>query len=266
MALWVVFRKIDTSETLRVLSGISSVHLFAALVLFNVSKIISSFRLERFYHLAGLTLGRIENLRLYYVGMYYNLFLPGGIGGDGYKVYLLNKKYKTPVKELIKASLLDRLSGLIALLFLGILFAFFPDNQGFFNTYSLSFLPWIGAILLYPLWYLANRFFFKNYLSGIVYTDVQSLGVQLFQIVCAIALLYGLGVEVSLPSYLFLFLVSSVVAVLPITIGGVGARELVFVLGYEFLPIEQNQAVAFSLLFFLVTAFSSLIGALIRVD
>jgi uncharacterized membrane protein YbhN (UPF0104 family) len=60
--------------------------------------------------------------------------------------------------------------------------------------------------------------------------------------------------------YLSLFMASSVVAVLPITIGGIGARELVFILGHQWLPVDQEKAVAFSFLFFLVTAFSSLSG------
>jgi len=32
--------------------------------------------------------------------MFYNLFLPGGIGGDGYKIYLLNKLSNKSIKSL----------------------------------------------------------------------------------------------------------------------------------------------------------------------
>lgn len=60
--------------------------------------------------------------------------------------------------------------------------------------------------------------------------------------------------------YLFVFLVSSTVSVLPLTIGGVGARELVFVLAHDYVGIDQNVAVAFSLLFFLISMLTSLFG------
>jgi uncharacterized membrane protein YbhN (UPF0104 family) len=60
--------------------------------------------------------------------------------------------------------------------------------------------------------------------------------------------------------YQLVFLLSSVVAVLPLTIGGVGARELVFILSHEYMSIDKNAAVAFSLLFFIITALCSLIG------
>ena len=59
-----------------------------------------------------------------------------------------------------------------------------------------------------------------------------------------------------------LFLLSSAVAVLPFTIGGVGARELVFIFGANYLLIDKNTAVAFSILFFVITAISSFTGIL----
>jgi len=51
---------------------------------------------------------------------------------------------------------------------------------------------------------------------------------------------------------------------LPFTIGGVGARELVFLLGAQWLQTNKDTAVAFSLLFFLITAISSLAGAVMK--
>lgn len=65
--------------------------------MFNISKIISSIRLNRYFKDINLSLSQTYNLKLYYLGMFYNLFLPGGIGGDGYKIYIikniLNKKF-----------------------------------------------------------------------------------------------------------------------------------------------------------------------------
>ncbi len=53
---------------------------------------------------------------------------------------------------------------------------------------------------------------------------------------------------------------SSVVAVLPFTIGGVGARELVFLYGYQYLEIDKPTAIAFTILFFASTAITALLG------
>jgi len=264
IALWIVFSKIDPSETWTTFKGASPFWLLAALVSFNFSKILSAFRLNTFFKDTGLHLAELYNLKIYYIGMFYNLFLPGGIGGDGYKVYLLNKHYNHPVKPLIQASLMDRFSGLIALIFLAICFAFFPAIYPTFEEWKIAWLLWIGLVCLLPIWYLSIKFIFPVFYNSLNQSNLQSLGVQGFQVVCALFILISLGVQSLFPAYLLLFLISSVVAVLPFTIGGVGARELVFVLGHSYLGIDQNTAVAFSLLFFVITAISSLTGAVLK--
>ncbi len=39
--------------------------------------------------------------------MFYNLFLPGGIGGDAYKGYVLKKKYEVKTKSVVSILVLD---------------------------------------------------------------------------------------------------------------------------------------------------------------
>jgi uncharacterized membrane protein YbhN (UPF0104 family) len=264
LALWLVWNKIDPEATWQVLKSLHPSPFLLALVLFNLSKIISSFRLNTYFQAGACKVGELENLRLYYVGMFYNLFLPGGIGGDGYKVYRLNKLYHYPVKALITSSLLDRLSGLVALLALTAGLSFMADNWLLMQEWNIQPLIIPALLLLYPAWWLVLRLLFRIYLRASPKADLLSLGVQFFQVLSAFALLYALGVGQAHASYLFLFLISSVVAVLPFTIGGVGARELVMVLGVQYLPVEVNTAVAFSLLFFIVTVLSSLPGVFLK--
>jgi uncharacterized membrane protein YbhN (UPF0104 family) len=159
---------------------------------------------------------------------------------------------------------MDRFSGLIALIFLAICFAFFPAIYPTFEEWKIAWLLWIGLVCLLPIWYLSIKFIFPVFYNSLNQSNLQSLGVQGFQVVCALFILISLGVQSLFPAYLLLFLISSVVAVLPFTIGGVGARELVFVLGHSYLGIDQNTAVAFSLLFFVITAISSLTGAVLK--
>lgn len=55
-------------------------------------------------------------------------------------------------------------------------------------------------------------------------------------------------------------MLSSVFAILPLTIGGFGARELVFLFGSRFMQVNESVSVAFTVSFFLISAVSSLIG------
>lgn len=246
------------------LSEVQLLYLIPATLFFVASKIVSSFRLNQYFKAIPLELGEKYNLKLYWIGMFYNLFLPGGIGGDGYKVYLLNKHYNAGVKQLVAATLIDRVSGLMALLFLLLGLTIFILPIQFLKGFD--WLVYVGLIVGYPAYYIFNKIFFKSYIRKLVSTSIYSLIVQALQIISAYFILYSLGITENIMAYQILFLASSIVAVLPFTIGGIGAREMTFILGHQYLGVDQNAAVAFSLLFFLITAIVSLFGAFLKSD
>ncbi len=69
-------------------------------------------------------------------------------------------------------------------------------------------------------------------------------------------------VETDFATWLFIFLVASVVAVLPLSLGGgLGTREFVFVTGAEFFLLNQQTGLTASLIFFVLTVISSVGGA-----
>ena len=264
-ALYLVFQKIDTDNLLQLSKTLSWGWLVPAIALFVGSKVATAIRLNAYFANIHISLSFWENWRLYLIGMFYNLFLPGGIGGDGYKVYLLNNQFKTPVKELLKASLLDRLGGLIAIL--GLLFGILlvielPLPLG--NPGIGKILFAVGAIGMIPGFWLLQKFLFSNFLPSFWQGIFWSLVGQLAQMAAVVCLLFALGVQDKFLAYQAVFLLSSIVAVLPLTIGGVGARELVVVYAHSYAGIQETEAVAFSLLFFLISAAVSLSGAWVK--
>ena len=264
-ALVLVFQKIDTDQLFQLSKNLSWPWLLPAIVLFVGSKVATAIRLNHYFASISLLLSAWENWRLYLIGMFYNLFLPGGIGGDGYKVYLLNKEFKTPVKELLKASLLDRLGGLVAIvaLLLALLGLIELPWQGF-ATWTSKALLFAAALGVIPAFWLLQKVLFSNFLPSFWQGIIWSLVGQLAQMASVFCLLLALGVQDNFLAYQAVFLLSSIVAVLPLTIGGVGARELVVVYAHSYAGIQETEAVAFSLLFFLISAAVSLSGAWIK--
>jgi uncharacterized membrane protein YbhN (UPF0104 family) len=256
-ALWFLFTKIDINEVSSIIKQSNLFYLFLAFIAFNVSKIVSAIRLNRFFLDIDLKLSQMYNLVLYYLGMFYNLFLPGGIGGDGYKVYLLNKQYNIKALELIKVLLMDRISGLIALIFFTTLLTIFST----FAKYDyIMILSIIGAITIYPISLLLYKYKFKRFLGSFYTVNNQALIVQFAQLLCAYFIIIAFNTEVNIVDYLAIFLISSVVAVLPFTVGGVGARELTFLYLLQLINSDATVGVALSLMFFIITAISSFIG------
>lgn len=255
LALYLVLRKTDLHSLYQLLLQCNPFYLLAACAFFILSKILSAIRLNLFFRATGINLLQSTNLRLYWLGMFYNLFLPGGIGGDGYKVYYLNRKMQAPVKKSLLALVFDRVTGLLALVLLCLLFAMIIPQPFLPDLYFLLTMA-LGTMVFYVVVYRWFRLFF-----GFLHrTNLQSLGVQLAQVIAAWLILRALNQEQLTTSYLFVFLISSVVAVIPFTIGGVGAREITFLYAADILQLDLATAVSLSLLFFLITALVSLAG------
>lgn len=259
LAIYLVVGQIDLQEYKKQLLSLKPGWLVLAVLAFNGSKILSAFRLNYFFKSLGLSLESVYNLKLYYLGMLYNQIFPGGIGGDGYKVYLLNKLYQIPIKGLITATLLDRISGVVALGFLAFGTGLLGSSAGWLDSYS--FLLWLGLIAAYPAYYLLVHFLFPVYKKYNHITNMQAIGVQGLQLVCAYFMIQALGIEAGYMDYFTLFLASSVAAALPISApGGIGVREWVMVQGAVIFALDESAAAAFASIFFIITLFSSLIG------
>jgi len=264
-ALYVVFTKINIADFKNIFININLYYLVLAFLFFNLSKIVSSVRLNIYFKHIGASISEIYALKLYYIGMFYNLFLPGGIGGDGYKIYLLKKEHQhIKVKDFLGASVLDRISGLVPLLFFaGLLFIFSKFYTLYFYIDSIVIA---GTILTFPSLYLLTKYLFNRYLPLYFKTTIFGSLVQFLQLMSAFFIVYSLGVQDFMTEYMVLFLISSVVAVLPISIGGVGIREVTFLYGLSLISLDSTNGVVFALLFFLITAVSSFIGICFQFD
>ena len=191
--------------------------------------------------------------------MFYNLFLPGGIGGDAYKGYAIQKQFKAGTKKVIGVLLLDRLSGMLLILIYALgLAAVLNWNE--YNTYR--WLLWalipIGTLIF---WWLNKKWF--SYAVKVFWGSfIYSAALQLIQISAVFCIMKSLSIHTNELAYLFIFMVSSIVSVIPLTIGGFGSREITFLYGSMLLGLNQDVSVGISLTFMAITALVSLIGAI----
>jgi len=235
--------------------------LLGALLLFNASKIVGALRLNIYQRHIDVLLSEAQNLRLYYAGMFLNLFLPGGIGGDGYKIFVLNRQQSAPVKKLVLVTLADRISGLLCLLLL--LCGLAPTLPLPWPGFAIPGLAALCAFLIVVAIFVGHRliFGFAAAVAGRIF--LSGMAVQLLQLVCISLLLAYVDIPAAAHApYLAVFLVSSVVAVLPLSLGGLGAREVTFYYGLQALHLEPAHGVVVSSCFFLLTVASSAVGAL----
>lgn len=256
LCFWYISKKIDFNEAFDALLKAKWMLLGISVLLYAFSKLLSAFRLNIYFRNIRLLISEWENIKLYWLGMFYNLFLPGAIGGDAYKVIILNKKLKSSYKKTTSAVLLDRFSGLLALGVILCVYIIIVINEALVNTVMIS-----GAIIAVAIFYLVIRTFFKDFIRGFWPTFFWGLAVQFSQVVCIYFIMASLGVPLQ-HEWILIFLVASIVSVFPVSLGGgLGTRELVFAEGANYFQLDPHMGVIISLLFYLCNVLSCVWGA-----
>jgi uncharacterized protein (TIRG00374 family) len=88
----------------------------AAILMYVVVEFAAVVRWQILLKVQGINLSNARIVALFFIGMFYNQFLPGGTGGDIVKTYLLWKETPTKKPGALLAVLFDRMIGLIALI------------------------------------------------------------------------------------------------------------------------------------------------------
>ncbi len=274
LLLW-LFQRVDVVEVLSSFSTIAISIWFYALMLYVGSQVLSSVR----WFVLAKTLGFGGRLwtymKYYFVGMFFNLFLPSAIGGDVLKAFFLSRGENTKLKASYSI-LCDRLIGLWAMFVLGAISALIdPDilPLRFRFMLILCALGMSMAVFLMPIFQkligivfpvLSERLsFVLRYWErprSLVYAFVLSLILQF----CGMYAVYLLGMGLGLPCpptfYFAAFPMVAVLTILPISLSGLGVREggFVYFLGLRHIPPEK--AITVSLSFFAVQAAAALLG------
>ena len=203
LAIWLVLKQVDLNELANTMLRANPIYLVLSLLVFVISKIFAANRLRYFFEEIGVYLSSRYNFRLYLIGMFHNLYLPGGVGGDGYKVYLLHRESKKKVKKLISSVLFDRINGLVALFFLALLLSLVSSIRLIFGHWEL--LVWILFLLAYPVYFVVAKWLFPKYHKNLFTTTGLSLLSQGIQLICTFLLLLSLGVTQDILAYQALF-------------------------------------------------------------
>ena len=255
LLLYLVFTRIPFVEIWSTVKQLNIVYLILALVLFIISQWVSAHRLLILFNTAELFLNPKSNYILYLLGMFYNFFIPGGIGGDAYKIYVLNKKFDWSLKKLTAAIFVDRFMGLTAIGILMLCFSFFIPY------FTEKKLLWVIAILLivgFLFSYFVIKKWFHLFLSAYRKTVLLSIGVQILQCASLLSLLASISNLDNSLFYVVVFLMSSALSIF--SFSGIGIREIIFYHASDMFHFDSTIAVTIGLLFSTITALVSLFG------
>lgn len=272
LLLYFFLSKVDLNEVISKLKDIDKLLFFAGFLTYMSTIFIAAKRWSLFLpdHLRYSRL-----VSLYFVGSFFNTFMPGLVGGDAFKAYYLYRD-RCEMGPSLASLFIDRYMGLTALALLGII-AFIGGHSYLSETPIFWAVPiFFGGFLVASLifwnvnWgrirflssfhkplmaYKKNKgIIFKGLFLGLI---IQTLGIISFYFVSV-----SIGFDLKI-IYFFLFIpIITAATVVPISFAGTGIREAGFVMLFSQVGLSQVDAISLSLLVFLNMVLVRMVGGI----
>ncbi|MBM4762970.1 lysylphosphatidylglycerol synthase transmembrane domain-containing protein [Bacillus sp. B15-48] len=296
LMVW-LFTMIDWQEALHVMQEGSPFYLLIAFIAIQITVITSIWKWKLLVDSAekpqvpsDVSIGKLG--KLYYIGLFFNNFLPGSVGGDVMRIFYLGKMIRT--SSATASVLFERITSGAALVGIVLLSALFLDHT---RSYLISvvMLILIVSVVFFLFFYWSKKELtsnattpsgrkwyhllykgkkaiksiggkFGNYRNeGWVWWSKVALLSLLFQVGMAWIndlLFLSFGIEIPFLHLLVIITLISVITMLPISLNGLGVREAGYVLFFQSLGVPGGIALSVSLLFFFLVTISSLIGGI----
>lgn len=298
--LWWVFDRISTDELLTVLrDSVSQWPWWVIGILMTLFGLLAAaVRWHSLLAVQGVTFQPLRVFRIFFIGQFFNAFLPGSCGGDVVRAYYIFQETQLKRTEAVSTVLVDRGIGLLtvvtfaclmmawrlpvliqqewaqvgALIMLALLvgiaaalFVIFRKNL--FEHSRLFQRMETGTVLGTIFRRVYNAFYvYRDHPAvlrqAVVYSFINLAALTL----ACYAFGQSLGVPVALIDYFTLFPVITALSAIPITPGALGVREGLFAELFRFAGARQVQAVPLSLMVYAGGLFWSLIGGFVFVS
>jgi hypothetical protein len=218
--------------------------------------------------------------QLYFVGFFYNTYLPGGVGGDVVRGVVTRESFgDAGATRALTVVLVERVLGLGGLLALVAALLTFAPPRGFEGVAGFAALGVVGALagvasiafarrlgpkLPGPIGRLASSLPELANVPAFALAFAMSLVTQSIVGLGGYAILRGLTDVLSMGDAFVIAPLASATAFLPFTVGGAGAREAAYVFVGEPMGLSATDATAASLLVWAAQLVVAAMGGLLQ--
>jgi len=263
--------------------------MLAALGVFFASNVAGWLQWHVLLRASGVELRPAATFRFYFVGLFFNNFLPANIGGDAVKIYDVSR-LGASVYQVIAVTLLDRVLGVFSLCLLAIaadlfLIAREPMPYAMYlGVFAACLVPALGFYFFRPLgnWLRRSVLRFRalsmdarataviDHLSPfrgrrqlVARLVAYSLGIQALRVWTHVLVGMALGVTMTprVAAQFFVFVpILSLAMIPPITINGLGIREALGIVLFAAAGIASTDAFALEFITYIISILVSLFG------
>ncbi|MGE5504262.1 MAG: lysylphosphatidylglycerol synthase transmembrane domain-containing protein [Actinomycetota bacterium] len=279
--IWLVFRKVDLDSAMSQARTLDPVMLAAACALMMVQIALGAVRWDLVLRALGAPIRLARVWTIYYIGIFFNIVLPGAVGGDAVRMWKARRE-GLALPLAVNSVMLERLVTVFALVLLvamtqPMLLARIPNLPGAWVFPVLTVVGFAGSLMLTVLDRLPQSLFRWRIVRGLAILagdtrrvlfnlrfGASTLAVALFGHVnlslCVYVLARGLAIDVDALDCLVLVPPVILIMTLPISIAGWGVRETAMVTAFGFVGVESHSALVLSVLFGLVSMAMALPG------
>lgn len=289
----ILLARADLGQVRASLGAAEPALILAALAVLLAGLVVGALRWRAYLGALDLDLPVPTAVRMHLAGVFFNAFLPTGIGGDAYKAVRLSRgSSRAPghptLGPAIGSVVLDRFAGAVALGIVGVIFATAALASGGAGrvpatalAVSVVLLGGAGVVLWRGERLLWRRVVPEAGLGARLRSAVRTihdaardpravpraylLGIVFHACVLVehVLIARALGIHVSLTALACIVVVASLMTMIPVTINGLGFREGAYVWGLGAFGIAGELALAFGLVILAVVLLSSAVGGLV---
>lgn len=288
IVLAIVIQRVGADDLLDALRSVDMRWLAAALATHLLGIAVRAYRWSVLIASLGAPVPFGRLLYLYFVGNFFNTFLPTGIGGDVVKIIELAPErggataFSTVFVDRLTGILGSSLIALAAAVTLpgdvpsevrtlvvvvsgGIVFATLALTQGkyldrlIWQSRLFSNLPFAGKL------HKAYVALTSYSVGAVIRATLISLPFTLTLIVTQVVLSRALGLDIDARYFVIFTPIVALTQVLPISLNGLGIREGAFAALFASVGVAAPDAVAMSLLYQLLRALTGLLGGVLYI-
>lgn len=292
--LFFIARKVGAKNLWETIRATDVWYFLAAVLTYFIVQGLSTYRWYLLLKPLRLQIKFSKVMAMYFLGMYFNLFLPTAIGGDAVRVYYLHKE----IKSLSKSSMsvfLDRDFGMCALLIIATIVAAIAGTSingvalaPIFALIVVAFALANLAIFYKPTYDLLHKILSRTKMKSVdekVEKLVKSVnayrgqyavigGAVLLSLIIQIGGIYanalvaksiGLQTVNGWVDFLVFIPAISLISMNPLSVAGTGWREYSYIIFFTSVGALESQAASLGLLWLGVMIATSLPGGVIYV-
>jgi len=282
---------VDWNRAFKILKGVDKIYLIIGFLLWVFGLVFASLRWHLILKDNNLKFSMLKSYKGYLRGMFYNIFLPGVVGGDVIRIGICRFQTDCELGTATASVLLERISGIFTLfIFLFLSYSIFFDK--FLAGINFQFLKYLFLIgLLFIIFFIVLfllRYKFTEWLSGKDlnrFLSFLSVGIKVFcsvrlgtlLIVLVLSSLFqsidifacflfskAIGIKLSLPIFFGIVPLVYFATVLPVSLGGLGVREGAFVFLLSIFGVGTTEAITLSFLMYFNRVIYGAAGGLVE--